>query len=251
MSDSPDQHWNAEQYAQNARFVADLGLAVVDLLAPQRGERILDLGCGDGALTLKLVERGCIVVGVDSSPEMVSAARSLGLDAQVMDGHVLPFENQFDAVFSNAALHWMQEPTRVIDAVWRALKPQGRFVGEMGGKGNVSIIISALETALAGRALAVPSPWFFPSPAEYRKLLEVRGFEVQCLDLIPRPTPLPGAVEAWLETFAQPYFVGLSLAEKNSFLAEVVELLRPQLWNATNGHWQADYVRLRFSARKL
>lgn len=157
------QHWNPEQYAENARFVYDLGIPVVELLSPQLGERILDLGCGDGALTVKLLKLGCEVVGVDSSPEMVAAARALGLDARIMSGQTLQFDNEFDAVFSNAALHWMKEPETVIDGVWRALKPNGRFVGEFGGYGNVSAIVTAIESALTSRGLAVPSPWFFPS----------------------------------------------------------------------------------------
>ena len=107
MTSSQAQHWNPEQYGKNARFVSDLGMPVVDLLSPQSGERILDLGCGDGALSLKLVELGCKVVGVDSSAEMIRAADSLGLDAHVVDGQSLPYDSEFDAVFSNAALHWM------------------------------------------------------------------------------------------------------------------------------------------------
>lgn len=243
------QRWNPEQYAENARFVSDLGMPVVELLSPQLGERILDLGCGDGALTIKLLNFGCEVVGVDSSPEMVAAARALGFDARVMDGQTLQFENEFDAVFSNAALHWMKEPQAVIDGVWRALKPGGRFVGEFGGDGNVSAIVTAIKSALTSRGLAVSSPWFFPRPEEYRKLLEAGGFAVQGIDLIPRPTPLPSDVAGWLETFAQPYVGILPAAEKPSLIAEVVEALRPVLYDA-NGNWVADYVRLRFSATR-
>jgi trans-aconitate methyltransferase len=124
------QQWDPKQYAEHARFVSELGMPVVELLSPQPGERILDLGCGDGILTIKLGERGCEVVGVDSSPAMVAAARSLGANAHVIDGHRLPFVGEFDAVFSNAALHWMRHPEEVISSVWRALKPSGRFVGE-------------------------------------------------------------------------------------------------------------------------
>ncbi len=249
MAISHIQHWNPKQYALNARFVSDLGMPVVELLSPQPGERILDLGCGDGALTVKLLNYGCEVVGVDSSPEMVAAAQELGLDARVMEGQSLQFNNEFDAVFSNAALHWMKEPEAVIEGVWRALKPGGRFVGEFGGYGNVSAIVTAIESALASRGLAVPSPWFFPRPEEYRKLLEASGFAVQNIGLIPRPTPLPGDVSSWLETFAQPYTSVMSAGEKPCFIAEVVEALRPVLCGA-NGNWEADYVRLRFSATK-
>jgi SAM-dependent methyltransferase len=146
-------------------------------------------------------------------------------------------------------LHWIKEPEAVIAGVWRALKPGGRFVGEFGGYGNVSAIVKAIEAALALRGLAVASPWFFPAPDEYRDLLEASGFAVQGMDLISRPTPLPGDLGAWLGTFAQPYTAALPADEKATVIAEVVEALRPRLCDA-NGHWVADYVRLRFSATK-
>ena len=247
MSIAHEQRWNPEQYAENARFVSDLGMAVVELLAPQPGERILDLGCGDGALTVKLAALGCEVVGVDSSPEMVAAAKSLGLNAQVMDGQALQFNNEFDAVFSNAALHWMKKPESVIANVWRALKPSGRFVGEFGGHGNVATIIAAIESAISHRGMTVVSPWFFPRAEEYRRLLEARGFAVKSLIVFSRPTPLPGDVSGWLETFAQPYISTLPATERKGCVSEIVEVLRPELCDA-NGNWFADYVRLRFAA---
>lgn len=163
MPVSHAQTWDPEQYAENARFVSDLGMPVVELLSPQAGERILDLGCGDGALTIKLQEFGCEVVGIDLSPEMVAAARSRGLDARVMDGQALEFSNELDAVFSNAALHWMKHPESVIACIQRALKPGGRFVGEFGGHGNVSAIVTAIESTLSSRGVVVASPWFFPA----------------------------------------------------------------------------------------
>jgi trans-aconitate methyltransferase len=249
MSSSNTQHWNPAQYGKNGRFVSDLGMPVVELLSPQSGERILDLGCGDGALTIKLVELGCTLVGVDSSAEMVRTAKSLGLDARIMDGQSLRFANEFDAVFSNAALHWMKNPECVIAGVWRALKPGGRFVGEFGGYGNVATIVTALESALSSRGLAVASPWFFPRPEEYRVLLEASGFQVKTIDLIPRPTLLPGDVGGWLETFAQPYTSAVPAVDRQSFISEVVEALCNVLCD-TNGNWYADYVRLRFFATK-
>ncbi|SMF97456.1 Methyltransferase domain-containing protein [Methylomagnum ishizawai] len=249
MSSSNTQHWNPAQYSKNARFVSDLGMPVVDWLDPRPGERILDLGCGDGALSRKLVDRGCEVVGVDASAAMIAAAQALGLDAQVVDGHSLPFENEFDAVFSNAALHWMTAPERVVSGVWRALKPGGRFVGEFGGHGNVAGIVAALGAALTARGLTVPDPWYFPRPEEYGKLLRSHGFEVTRLDLMPRPTLLPGDVGDWLATFAQAYTAALPVAERGDFIAGLVEALRGPLCDA-NGAWWADYVRLRFSATK-
>ena len=179
------QTWDPERYARNARFVADLGEPVVALLAPQAGERILDLGCGDGALTEKLVGLGCAVVGVDGSREQISAARARGLDAHVMDGEALDFEDAFDAVFSNAALHWMTRPDRVIGGVWRALTRGGRFVAECGGTGCVATITSALTAALARRGIdaAAYNPWYFPSVDDYASRLTARGFAVQSIEI--------------------------------------------------------------------
>lgn len=246
------QRWDPDQYAKNARFVADLGMPVVELLDPQPGERILDLGCGDGALTQKLVAMGCEVVGVDGSPEQVAAARQLGVDARVMDGHALAFDEEFDAVFSNAALHWMKrDPDAVIDGCWRALRPGGRFVAEMGGARCVQTIVDALSAALRARGIdpAAHHPWYFPSPEEHRPRLEARGFVVTSIALIDRPTPLPGDVTAWLETFANPFLDAVSADERPVLLREVQEALRPRLADA-EGRWTADYTRLRFAARK-
>jgi SAM-dependent methyltransferase len=246
---STPQSWDPERYARNARFVSDLGAPVVELLAPRPGERVLDLGCGDGALTAELVARGCHVVGVDGSAEQVAAARARGLDARVADGQRLAFESEFDAVFSNAALHWMKRPDAVIDGVARALRPGGRFVGEFGGQGCVAKIVAALDRALARRGLDAASlnPWYFPSAEEYRKRLEARGFEVRSIALFPRPTPLPGDVTGWLETFAESFTRGLGAGERQPFLAEVRDALRPELVDPS-GVWVADYVRLRFWA---
>ncbi len=249
MSSSKTQHWNPTQYGKNARFVSDLGIPVVELLSPQPNERILDLGCGDGALTVKLVELGCTLVGVDSSAAMVEAAKTLGLEAYVLDGESLRFTDEFDAVFSNAALHWMKNPQRVIAGAWQALKPGGRFVGEFGGYGNVATIVTAIESELRARGVVVANPWFFPGAEEYKELLEASGFEVKSISLIPRPTLLPGDVGGWLETFAQPYTSALPANKRQSFTSEVVETLRSVLCDA-GGKWSADYVRLRFFAKK-
>jgi SAM-dependent methyltransferase len=245
------QTWDPERYARNARFVSDLGAPVVELLAPCAGERILDLGCGDGALTAKLVELGCRVIGVDASAEQIAAARALGLDAHVGSGETLTFDDEFDAVFSNAALHWMKRADVVIDGVWRALAPGGRFVAEFGGDGCVATIIGALGGALArrGHDVRAVNPWYFPTVADYRARLEQRGFVVSSIALIPRPTPLPGDVTGWLETFAESFTTVLPEAERAAFLAEVQDALRPSLCDA-EGRWTADYVRLRFAAIK-
>ena len=221
----------------------------MELLAPVAGERILDLGCGDGALTEALVARGCAVVGVDASAAQVEAARRRGLDARVMDGQRLAFDAEFDAVFSNAALHWMTNPERVIAGVWRALRPSGRFVGELGGRGCVARIVAALRAALARQGVDESriQPWYFPGDDEYRARLEAHGFTVRSSALIPRPTSLPGDLADWLETFAESF---LTAARDRGALLEAVRAeLRPHLCDA-EGRWMADYVRLRFAAVK-
>ena len=243
------QSWSAEGYARNARFVADLGQPVLDLLAPRAGERILDLGCGDGALTAKLVAAGATVVGADASAELVAAARALGLDARIADGQALAFDAEFDAVFTNAALHWMRDADAVIAGVRRALKPGGRFVGEFGGHGNVAAIVTALIAVLNARGIdgAARVPWFFPTPAEYAAKLEAQGFTVETIGLVPRPTPLPTGMRGWLDTFASPFLEGLDGPARIAVLDEVAALLATNLRDQS-GRWTADYVRLRFAA---
>ena len=253
MTALPDagQSWSAESYARNARFVADLGSPVLDLLAPRPGERILDLGCGDGALTERIAAAGAQVVGCDASPELVAAAAARGLTVRHADGHALPFAGEFDAVFTNAALHWMSgDPGAVVAGVHRALRPGGRFVGEFGGHGNVAAVVTALLAALdrRGADAAAATPWYFPTADEYRALLQAHGFTVDSIALLPRPTPLPTGMAGWLETFAAPFMQHLPESDRGPALAETERLLAPSLRDA-GGAWTADYVRLRFAAR--
>jgi SAM-dependent methyltransferase len=243
------QFWRAERYAATAGFVPALGGAVFDLLAPQKDERILDLGCGDGALTERLDAAGAQVVAVDAAPDMVAAARARGLDARVMPGQSLAFEHEFDAVFSNAALHWMHPPDAVIAGVARALKPGGRFVAEMGGHNNTAAILVATAAVLGRRGLDAHqlSPWYFPSAAAYRQKLEAAGFTVEEIGIFPRPTVLDAGIEAWFDNFFEDFFAPLPAAERKAARREIIELLRPVLVDET-GIWIADYVRLRFRA---
>ena len=246
------QRWNPDTYAEHARFVSELGAPVADLLAPQPGERILDIGCGDGVLTERFRTAGCVVVAIDSSPEQVWAALERGLDARIIDAREIAFLAEFDAVFSNAVLHWIREGhDRVIAGVWRALRPGGRFVGELGGAGCVASIREAFGAALRARDIDVRTvdPWYFPVADQYRGRLESQGFAVDSIQHFPRPTPLPGDVTHWLELFAQPFLAAVTDDERLALLEEVRARLEPRLRNA-DGVWVVDYVRLRFAARR-
>ncbi len=242
------QTWNSEGYAKHARFVSDLGSPVLELLAPAPGERILDVGCGDGVLTRKIADLGCTVVGVDSSPEFVRSARSLGLQVVEQDAADMQFRAEFDAVFSNAALHWMKDADAVIGGVAQALRPNGRFVAEMGGYGCVKTIQDALvqELDCRGRDGRSAIPWYFPSVEDYGARLAAAGFETPYIALIPRPTPLPDMM-GWLTTFALCFTAQLPSEQREEYLQRVIERLRPKLCDAS-GRWTADYVRLRFKA---
>lgn len=245
------QTWNAEVYERNARFVSDLGMPVVELLAPQPGERILDLGCGDGVLTRKLQDMGCEVVGIDSSPELAQAALALGLDVTVQDATEMRFSEEFDAVFSNAVLHWIKDADRVIRRVFEALRPGGRFVAECGGHKCVNAIHMALISELEKRGYdgRAASPWYFPSAEEYGERLAWAGFHVDYIKVIPRPTRLPGDIMGFLETFAGSFTSVLPAAERKAYLEDVRERLKPVLCG-DDGVWTADYTRLRFKACK-
>lgn len=249
MSKQSNQKWNPAQYEENAAYVAEMAGEVLAWLAPKPGERILDLGCGDGRLSLSLVQAGAQVLAVDGSAEMVEAARKRGLEARVAQGQALQFEREFDAVFSNAALHWMHPQEDMIAAVARALKPGGRFVAEMGGHGCAASVIVALVAVLERRGLnrPEPMPWFFPTPEQYSDLLEEAGFFIKKMHLIHRPTPLPTGMEGWMATFSQPFFGALPEDERESAHQEAINLLRPVLQDH-QGAWVADYVRLRFEA---
>jgi trans-aconitate methyltransferase len=248
------QTWNTDAYATNGRFVANLASAVVDLLNPQPGEEILDLGCGDGALTEQLAAAGVIVIGVDSSAAMLDAARKRNLRVEHHDATALPHEQQFHAVFSNAVLHWIAGTSgqqAMLAGVYRALRPGGRFVAEMGGHGNIAAIRTALQATLEPFHIdaEATAASFYPSPVIYRRLLEEANFTVHSIELIPRPTPLPNGMESWLNTFRNGVLDQLNPTDRATAVANTIALLQPALCDA-DGNWTADYVRLRFHASR-
>jgi len=242
------QTWNASDYAANARFVSDLGQPVLELLAPRAGERILDVGCGDGALTEKLGQAGARVVGIDPAPDFVAAAVARGIDARELDAQALPFEHEFDAVFTNAVLHWIPDLDAALRGVHRALKPGGRFVGECGGHGNVAAVSTALQAVALRHGVRARLPWRYPTPDDFTAQLIAAGFRPVSVELVPRPTSLASGMAAWLRTFAGPIFEQLSAGVREAALEETVDLLRWSLCDE-QGRWTADYVRLRFAAK--
>ena len=237
--------WDAADYARVGRFVADLGEAALDLLDPKLGERILDVGCGDGALTRKIVERGADVVGIDNSPELVAVGQAIGLDVHLMDAADMAFDREFDAAFSNAALHWLLDRGRVAKAIFRALKNGGRFAGEMGGEGNLQRLREALDAELVARGYPPPlesSNWY-PSVDEFAEVYEAAGFREIDARLIERPTPMPEGIGHWVTTFRRGWLDRAGVPEEER--AEIGEAVAESV-----GSPQADYVRLRFIMRK-
>jgi len=252
-----DAEWNANLYDAKHDFVWKYGADVVSLLDPRPGERILDLGCGTGHLTSQIAESGAKVLGVDRSAEMVAAARLAypNLKFEISDATNLTFHDEFDAVFSNATLHWIHEPERVLQGVWRALRTGGRFVAELGGRKNIRAMQEAFDRALAELGAAQPGevqPWYYPSVSEYSTLAERNGFEVGFITLFDRPTGLAdgaAGMRNWIFMFGADYLAKAGAARREEFLGRVEEMLRPKLFH--DGQWWADYRRLRLVAYKL
>ncbi len=247
--------WDADHYDNKLRYVSEMGKGVVSLLDPKPGEVILDLGCGTGDLSHEIATSGAVVVGLDLSQTMIQQARHKypHLHFAVGNGESFRMDTPFDAVFSNAALHWMKHPSSVIACVWNALSPGGRFVAEFGGKGNVETVIGALERALKELGLASlnRNPWYFPSIGEYTHRLEKQGFQTTCAIHFDRPTCMPDGdqgLEHWLNGFAESYLQGLDQPTRTCVMGRTKELSRPKLYK--NGQWYIDYKRLRIVAVK-
>jgi trans-aconitate 2-methyltransferase len=245
--------WDAALYDRQYGFVWQQALDLVTLLSPQSHERVLDLGCGTGHLTALIAESGAETVGIDASPAMIEQARLNFPTLQFQVADALDFEahDRFDAVFTNATLHWILEPMRVVMRVHEALKAGGRFVGEFGGQGNLHRLLEGLRAAVDETGLSLPSltSWYFPSVEEYRVLLERQGFRVVSATLFDRLTPLAGGekgLQAWMGMFVKWLFQDLTIEQQGRVLSELERRLRPILYR--NGTWFADYRRLRFYA---
>ena len=251
------REWDASRYDNAHSFVWERGRGVVDLLGPQSGERILDLGCGTGHLTAQIAESGVEVVGIDASEDMVRVASENypGIRFEVADARSLPFENEFDAVFSNAVLHWVRPPGAVVESVWRTLRLGGRFVAEFGGENNIQTIMTAVGEALStleqnGVKVYRPNK-YFPPLDEYVSLLESRDFRVANSAHFERPTPLDGGEEGlrrWLRMFGWDYLSPLSPEQREGVVSHVENATRSTLY--CDGTWTADYWRIRFEAFK-
>jgi trans-aconitate methyltransferase len=247
--------WNASLYDTKHAFVSEKAKGLVNLLAAHPGEHILDLGCGTGTLTAEIAARGATVVGIDRSPEMIEQARRkfTTIRFEVCDARELRFSQEFDAVFSNAALHWIPEAEPVVRGVAAALRPDGRFVAEFGGKGNVRHVVAALESAL--RSLGISSggvaPWYYPGIAEYSAILERHGLEVVEAALFDRPTELEDGQQGlanWLSMFCESFLNQVPEVNQPDYIRRVEDLSRPLLWKSD--HWELDYRRLRIQAVK-
>lgn len=249
--------WDAQRYDAQHSFVYKRAEGVLEWLAPQKGERILDLGCGTAHLTARIAASGAAVIGLDASPAMIEKAKREhpGLDLRVADGRDFRLESPVDAVFSNAALHWMLPPGPVVASVARALKPGGRFVAEMGAKGNIATLLEGVRAAALSFVDDAPRPeedLFFPSVAEYAGLLERNGLELRRVEVFERPTPLDGGdagLRNWILQFGQHVIRTVPEAKRDAMLRDAERRLKPKLWDGAQ--WVTDYKRFRFAATKV
>lgn len=240
-------NWNASTYESDCSFVWKAAADLLDLLNPQPGERILDLGCGTGHLTHAIAERGAEVTGLDASPDMLGQARQNypALSFTLADASSFTFDRPFDAVFSNAVLHWVRNAGAAAACIAAALKPGGRFIAEFGGKGNVARLLAAAKQV----APEAENPWFFPSIAEYAGVLERHGLETQSASLFDRLTPLESSIQEWFEMFGEPVLAPVPKHRRAVVLDDIAAVLRPALFR--DGQWWVDYRRLRVKAVRV
>lgn len=243
-------NWNANKYNEHADFVSVLGMPVVELLNPKENEKILDLGSGDGTLAVEIEKYGADVIAVDLSEDMVAKSKAKGLESHVMSATELPYNNEFDAVFSNAVLHWIKDAELTIKKIHTSLKNEGRLVAEFGGHGNIKHLTEAMQGVFESHKEfgKFNNPWYFPSDKEYKRLLEANGFAVEYIELIPRPTSIDD-ITHWLDIFANGIVSHLRQDQKDDFKKEVRKILKPKIYTQEEG-WVADYVRLRVHASK-
>ncbi len=249
VQSSKDQ-WNANLYDTSHSFVSKYGHSLIELLDPKQGERILDLGCGTGDLAKNLSDSGVDVVGVDKSENMVAKAiaKYPSISFMVQDATDLKFTNEFDAVFSNATLHWVKPPIQALHSIYQSLQKGGRFVAEFGGKGNVQTITDEIIQQIKEAGFEYKDeqfPWFYPSIAEYSALMEEAGFRVTFAQHFDRPTQLDGehGLRNWIDMFGHLLFDGIPEQTKNQIITNVEANLREALYQ--DGHWLADYKRIR------
>ncbi len=243
--------WNADKYNKHADFVSNLAMPVVELLDPKKDEKVLDLGCGDGTLAQEISFLCKKIVAVDLSPDMVNKTKERGIEAYVMSATELNYKDEFDAVFSNAVLHWVKDTQRAIYKINNSLKQNGRFIAEFGGSGNIEYLITAMKEVFSKHEEYgdFKNPWTFPSDFEYKRLLEEGGFKVEYIEIIPRPTPIDD-IRNWLDIFANGIVSHLTFEQQETFKEEVREILKPKIYSKKDG-WVADYVRLRLKAIKI
>lgn len=252
---SDGQVWDAERYAGEATFVHAMGSDLLAVLAPQLGEKILDVGCGEGSVTAQIAQAGAVVVGVDSSESQIELAQSRGLDAHVMNACEVPFDAEFDAVYSNATFHWIADFPILVQRLHQVLKPGGRLVVEFGGAGNIAAILHALQTMFAKHGLVAEQfqPWHFRTPETWQTALQTHGFQAIQTWHYPRPTPVKHGIRSWLELMAGDYFNPQPASRRERLLDDVVEALQPTLYHPpehAQPGWWVDYVRLRVTAVK-
>jgi 2-isopropylmalate synthase len=250
MEDKESNNWDATKYHKYADFVSKLAMPVVELLAPKKGEYILDIGCGEGSLACEIESSGAKVVAVDLSEDMVEKTKAKGVEAYVMSAIDLYLKHKFDAVFSNATLHWVLEPQKALEEIYKVLKKDGRFIAEFGAKGNIKHLIIAMQTVFDNHPEfgTFQSPWYFPSIKDYQVLLEEIGFKVVSIESITRPTKIDD-ITNWLDIFANGIVKHLSKEQKVVFKKEVKGLLEHLLYSEKDG-WVVDYVRLRLKVIK-